>query len=62
VLLTEMNRQQLTGQGLPSADVDGNRSLADTIDMVAERLESLPGGLVRAADRDQRRSADGPVT
>lgn len=55
VLLTEMNRQQLTRHGLPFADVDGNRSLADTIDLVAERLEKLPGGLVRAADRDQRR-------
>jgi len=55
VLLTEMNRQQVTRHGLPSATVDGNRSLADTIDMVAERLQSLPGGLVRAADGDQRR-------
>jgi hypothetical protein len=54
VLLTEMNRQQVKRQGLASADVDGNRSLADTIDMVAERLESLPGGLVRAADGRQR--------
>lgn len=54
VLLTEMNRQQVSRHGLPSAEVDGNRSLADTIDMVAERLESLPGGLVRAADGRQR--------
>jgi hypothetical protein len=55
VLLTEMNRQQVRRHGLPSAQVDGYRSLADTIDMVAERLESLPGGLVRAADGGQRR-------
>jgi hypothetical protein len=55
VLLTEMNRQQVRRHGLPSADVDGHRSLADTIDMVAKRLESLPGGLVRAADGRQRR-------
>jgi len=55
VLLTEMNRQQVQRHGLLAADVDGNRSLADTIDMVAERLESLPCGLVRAADVSQRR-------
>jgi len=55
VLLTEMNRRQVQRHGMPSADVDGNRSLADTIDMVAQRLESLPGGLVRAADGGQRR-------
>ncbi len=55
VLLTEMNRQQVKRHGVPSVDVDGNRSLTDTIDMVAERLESLPGGLVRAADGAQRR-------
>jgi len=54
VLLTELNRQQVRRHGVPSADVDGNRSLADTVDMVAERLESLPGGLVRAADGRQR--------
>jgi Phage tail assembly chaperone protein, TAC len=55
VLLTEMNRQQVKRHGLPSLDVDGNRSLADTIDMVAHRLENLPGGLVRAADGGHRR-------
>jgi hypothetical protein len=55
VLLTEMNREQVTRHRLPSAEVDGNRSLADTIDMVAKRLEDLPGGLVPAADRDERR-------
>ena len=55
VLLTGMNRRQLRRYGLPSADVDGNRSLADTIEMVAERLTSLPGGLVRATDGGQRR-------
>lgn len=55
VLLTEMNRQQALRHGLPSADVDGNRSLADTVDMVAERLEHLPGGLVRAASSRERR-------
>lgn len=55
VLLTEMNRQQVRRHGLLAADVDGNRSLADTIDVVAERLESLPCGLVRAADGSQRR-------
>jgi len=55
VLLTEMNRQQVQRHGLPWVDVDGNRSLADTIDMVAQRLENLPGGLVRAADGGQRR-------
>lgn len=55
VLLTEINRRQVRRHLMPSADVDGNRSLADTIDMVAERLESLPGGLVRAADGGQRR-------
>jgi hypothetical protein len=55
VLLTELNRQQVLRHGLVSAQVDGNRSLADTIDMVAQRLESLPGGLVRAADGGQRR-------
>jgi hypothetical protein len=54
VLLTETNRQQVRRNGLQSAEVDGNRSLADTIDMVAERLESLPGGLVRAAGGRQR--------
>jgi hypothetical protein len=54
VLLTEMNRQQVNRHGLPSADVDGNRSLADTMDMVGARLEGLPGGLVRAADGSQR--------
>jgi hypothetical protein len=54
VLLTEMNRQQVERHGLVSAEVDGNRSLADTIDMVAERLEGLPGGLVRAAGGRQR--------
>lgn len=55
VLLAEMNRRQARRHGVPSARVDGNRSLADTIDMVAQRLESLPGGLVRAADSEQRR-------
>jgi hypothetical protein len=55
VLLTEMNRQQVQQHGLLAADVDGNRSLADTIDMVAERLQSLPCGLVRATDVGQRR-------
>lgn len=55
VLLTEMNKRQVRRHGLPSADVNGNRSLADTVDMVAARLESLPGGLVRAADGGQRR-------
>jgi hypothetical protein len=55
VLLTEMNRQQVRRHGVASAEVDGNRSLADTIDMVAERLQSLPGGLVRAGDGEQRR-------
>ena len=54
-LLTETNRRQVVRRGLPSADVDGSRSLADTIDMVADRLQSLPGGLVRAADGLQRR-------
>ncbi len=54
VLLTEMNRLQARRHGLPSAEVNGNRSLADAIDMVAQRLESLPGGLVRAADGGQR--------
>lgn len=54
-LLTEINRRQVRRHGLPSADVDGNRSLADTIDMLAQRLESLPGGLVQAADGGQRR-------
>jgi hypothetical protein len=54
VLLTAMNREQVTRHALPSVDVDGLRSLADTIDMVAERLEKLPGGLVRAADGAQR--------
>jgi hypothetical protein len=55
VLLTEMNRRQVRRRGVPAAEVDGNRSLADTIDMVAQRLGSLPGGLVRAADGGQRR-------
>jgi hypothetical protein len=54
-LLTEMNRRQVGRHGLPSADVDGNRSLADTIDMVAQRLEGLPGGLVQAANGAERR-------
>jgi hypothetical protein len=54
VLLTEINRRQVRRHLTPSADVGGNRSLADTIDMVAQRLESLPGGLVRAADGGQR--------
>jgi hypothetical protein len=54
VLLTEMNSEQVKRCGLASAVVDGMRSLADTIDMVAERLESLPGGLVRARDGKQR--------
>ncbi len=55
VLLTEINRRQVRRHLMPSADVDGYRSLADTIDMVAQRLESLPGGLLRAADGGQRR-------
>ncbi len=55
VLLTELNRRQVRQHGMPSANVDGNRSLADTIDMVAQRLQSLPGGLIRAADGGQRR-------
>ena len=55
VLLTEMNRRQTRRHGMPSALVDGNRSLADTADMVTQRLASLPGGLVRAADGGQRR-------
>lgn len=54
LLLTEMNRQQAKKHGLPTADVDETRSLADAIDMVAARLESLPGGLVRAGDGAQR--------
>lgn len=48
-------RQQVQRHSLMAADVDGERSLADTIDMVAQRLESLPGGLVRAAGGEQRR-------
>jgi hypothetical protein len=56
VLLTEMNSQQVMRHGLRSANVNGNRSLADTADMVADRLEHLPGGLVRAASsRELRR-------
>jgi hypothetical protein len=55
VLLTEMNRQQARRHNLPTAQVDGNRSLADTIDMVAQRLVALPGGLVRATGSEQRR-------
>jgi hypothetical protein len=54
VLLTDMNRRQVRRHGLPSADVDGSRSLADTVDAVAERLQRLPGGLVRADSRRQR--------
>lgn len=54
VLLTELNRRQVARHGVSSIAVDGNRSLADTIDMVADRLERLPGGLVRAADGGQR--------
>jgi hypothetical protein len=45
---------QFGRQGVAAADADGNRSLAGTIDMVAERLESLPGGLIRAGDGGQR--------
>jgi hypothetical protein len=55
VLLTEMNREQVSRHGLATAVVDGNRSLADTVDMVADRLANLPGGLVRARDSGQRR-------
>jgi hypothetical protein len=55
VLLTDMNRQQVQRHGLMSADVDGNRSLADTIDMVGRLLASVPGGLARAAGGEQRR-------
>ncbi len=64
VLLTEMNRQQVQRHGFPSAEVDGNRSLADTVDMVAERLQRLPGGLVRAAsgrERQRIRQAENAV-
>ena len=56
VLLTEMNRRQARRHGVPAAAVDGNRSLADTVDLVAERLESLPGGLIRAADGAHRQN------
>jgi hypothetical protein len=55
VLLTKMNRQQVLQHGLRSAAVDGNRSLADTADMVADRLQSLTGGLIRARGEDQLR-------
>jgi hypothetical protein len=54
VLLTEMNREQVKRRGLPFLIVDGYRSLADTIDLVAKRLTTLPGGLVQAADSGQR--------
>jgi hypothetical protein len=64
VLLTEMNRQQAKQHGLPTADVDETRSLADAIDLVTARLESLPGGLVRAgggAQRQRIRQAENAV-
>jgi hypothetical protein len=54
VLLTELNRQQVQRHGLASAEVDGNRSLADTVDMIAARLVNVPGGLITARGGEQR--------
>ncbi len=64
VLLTELNRQQAGRHGLATVEVSGTHSLDDTIDMVAARLQQVPGGLVRAAngrERQQIRQAENAV-
>jgi hypothetical protein len=57
VLLTELNRQQLRQRGLASAHVDGNRSLADTVDMVADRLKNQAAAADQAGGERRRRAA-----
>ncbi len=54
VLLTEVNREQAARHGFAAAEVDGSRSLEETITAVAGQLQDLPGGLVRAATGSQR--------
>jgi hypothetical protein len=53
-LLTQMHRAQATDLGLPVLDVDGSLSLAQMVDLVANRVTSVPGGITRAADDGER--------
>jgi hypothetical protein len=49
IILTRLNRRQAAAHGLRTAEVDGRRSVAETVAAVAGQLERLPGGLIRAA-------------
>jgi hypothetical protein len=54
VLMTEMNRTQAAGHGLPVIEVDGSAGVDASADEVAGRIAALPG-LRRAADGRERR-------
>lgn len=54
VLLIETLRQEASQQGLPVADVDGQRSLQQMVNWLARRLLEWPGGVQRAQDGEQR--------
>jgi len=55
-LLTRMHRVQATELGLPVLDIDGSLSLAQVVDLVADRITSMPGGITQAADDHERQS------
>ena len=56
VLVTQALRASATTLGLRWLPVDGHRSIADTVDLLAGWLQDLPCGLVRAATGEQRAS------
>jgi hypothetical protein len=53
-LLTQMHREQAARLGLPVFEVDGSMSLAQTADLVADRVANLPGGITSAGDGPER--------
>jgi hypothetical protein len=54
VLVTSALRQGALELGLGTVEVDGRRSLADTVDVLAHLLTDMPGGVRRAESGSQR--------
>lgn len=54
VLVTELLRQQAVDLGLRTIEVDGSRTLNETVQVVMEALRELPNGLRCAEDGRQR--------